>query len=96
MQWLVGLLGIWYLVSPWILQASAAMWNGIIVGIIVAICAYMFPAEKSWQKWLGVLMGIWAIIAAFFLTQGTGFVWNNVIVGILIAIAGFAALGGNR
>jgi len=48
---------IWYLLSPWIFKAaSAAMWNGIIVGIIVAICAYMFPAEKSWQKWLGVLM----------------------------------------
>ncbi|HHY43540.1 MAG TPA: hypothetical protein GX508_01695 [Coprothermobacter sp.] len=97
MQWLVGLLGIWYLLGPWIFKtASAAMWNGIIVGIIVAICAYMFPAEKSFNKWLGVLMGIWAIIAAFFLTQGAGYMWNNIIVGILMAIAGFGALGGGK
>jgi len=52
----------------------------------------MFPAEKSFNKWLGVLTGIWAIIAAFFLTEGAGYMWNNIIVGILMAIAGFGAL----
>jgi hypothetical protein len=97
MQWIVGLLGIWYLIAPFVIKASSgAMWDGIIVGIIVAICSYMFPASKSWQKWLGVLLGIWAIIAAFFLTKGAGYTWNNVIVGILMAISGFAALGGSN
>ncbi|WP_018962597.1 SPW repeat domain-containing protein [Coprothermobacter platensis] len=97
MQWLVGLLGLWYLLAPFIIKASSgAMWNGIIVGIVVAICAYMFPAEKSWQKWLGVILGLWALVTAFFWTTGSAYMWNNVIVGILIAIAGFAALGGSN
>jgi len=53
MQWLVGLLGIWYLLSPWIFKAaSAAMWNGIIVGIIVAICAYMFQLRNHGKNGL--------------------------------------------
>ncbi|NPV88186.1 SPW repeat protein [Coprothermobacteraceae bacterium] len=95
MPWIVSLVGVWYLVSPWIVKtAIGAMWNSIVVGILSATCAYYYSPEKSWQRWLGILLGIWVVIAAFIdpLKTGPGYMWNNVLVGMLIVVAGLAAI----
>ncbi len=39
-SWIIALLGIWLIISPWVLGFSgdmAAVWNAVIVGIIVLI-----------------------------------------------------------
>lgn len=42
LPWINGLLGLWLIVAPFVLRYSnvrAAMWNEVIVGILVAIFA---------------------------------------------------------
>ncbi|MBE3574345.1 MAG: SPW repeat protein [Firmicutes bacterium] len=53
--WVNLVLGIYLAVSPWIVGFStqaAAMWNNLIVGIVVAILAYwgQTEAQKQSQK----------------------------------------------
>ncbi|MBE3583818.1 MAG: SPW repeat protein [Limnochordaceae bacterium] len=52
--WINVLLGVWLIVSPFILgyrDVPAALWNGIIVGVIVAVLSYLqnsqMPANRS-------------------------------------------------
>ncbi|MEW5718865.1 MAG: SPW repeat protein [Chloroflexota bacterium] len=52
--WLVTLLGLWLIIAPFTLGYSAtasAMWNEIIVGIVVAACAgWAAWTQRSTQK----------------------------------------------
>ncbi len=94
--WVNGLLGLWLIVEAFLnFNATAIMWNNIIVGIIVAIVAILMIKEKPWQGWLGLIVGLWVLIAGFIpgLRDHTANLWNALISGILIAIAGFFALG---
>ncbi len=47
-DWLNGVLGVWLVVAPWILQfsaAAAATWNHVIVGLLVV-------AFAAWELWV--------------------------------------------
>jgi hypothetical protein len=51
--WLVTLLGLWLIIAPFTLgytATGAAMWNEIIVGIVVALCA-------GWAAWTSRSVG---------------------------------------
>ena len=67
------------------------------VGILIAIVGRRMMAERPWQGWLSVVMGLWFVVAAFIppLNEGDGFLLNNVVAGTLVAIIGFTALGGD-
>jgi hypothetical protein len=42
LKWIVFLLGLWVLVSPWILGFSAyalAMWSNVVAGILIIVCS---------------------------------------------------------
>ncbi len=42
-NWLNVILGVWLILSPWIfgyVGKSGALWNSVIVGILVAVLAY--------------------------------------------------------
>lgn len=90
------LAGLWLLISPFALgySVTAAITNGVVTGIIVAILAIVGLAlpSQSWSRWINLLAGIWLIIAAFvFSYVSAGVVWNNAILGILvIAFAGWS------
>lgn len=46
-DWVNGVLGVWLVVSPWILgfaALTAAVWNHVIVGLVVVILA-------AWEIW---------------------------------------------
>lgn len=48
--WVNLILGLWLIVSPWLLGFSStagAMWNSVIVGFVVAILAYWGQTEAS-------------------------------------------------
>lgn len=42
-EWVNGLLGLWLVISPWLVgytAVTAAMWNHVIVGIVTAVLAF--------------------------------------------------------
>ena len=93
--WTNGILGLWLIIAAFIkFSATGAMWDNLIVGLIVTIVAILMIKEKPWQGWLGTLSGLALFIAAFIksLQTGPGYLWTTLILGVLIAIAGFAAL----
>jgi hypothetical protein len=107
-RWASGLnvlVGLWLLISPFVLGFSAptnvpfrpsAMWNDIILGIVIAIIAairFFGAYQATWLSWLNVILGIWVIVSPWVL----GFsstptpMWDNVIVGIVVVILGIWA-----
>ena len=88
-------LGIWVLISPFVLGFSGfrgLMLNNVIVGVIVMIVA----AVQAWGttrtsgglSWINLILGLWLIVTAFvFNVQGIpSIVWNQIISGAVVAI----------
>ncbi len=95
-SWVNVLLGIWVLISPFMVQFArlpAAMWNNVIVGIVIALLALIrtsTPWQSGWS-WANVILGIWMIISPFALgAMTTAILWNNIILGIVIALVACA------
>lgn len=91
-SWINIVLGIWVIISPFIVQFTrfpAAMWNNVIVGIVIAVLAIIrtsVPRQTGWS-WVNVILGIWMIISPFALgAMTTAVLWNNIILGIVIAL----------
>jgi hypothetical protein len=90
-SWINILLGIWVLISPFVLTftSPSAIWNNVVAGIIVGILAIIRLSthhQPGWS-WINVLLGIWLIISPFVLAFATGAaMWNNVILGIIIGV----------
>lgn len=91
-SWINIVLGIWVIISPFVVQFTrfpAAMWNNVIVGIVIAILAIIrtsVPRQTGWS-WVNVILGIWMIISPFALgAMTTAVLWNNIILGIVIAL----------
>ena len=65
--------GIWLIIAPFILGYSgivAALWNDIVVGILIAILAggrLAGPFRNPGYSWFNVGLGCWLIIAPFIL-----------------------------
>ncbi len=88
------LIGIWLIISPYILNYSSfgiSSSNAVIVGIVVAILALIKLAnyEANWAGWINFLLGLWMIIAPFAMGHGSvgTVVSNEVILGIILAIS---------
>ena len=91
-SWLNIVLGIWVIISPFLLQFArfpAAMWNNVIVGIVIAVLAIIrtsLASQRGWS-WTNVILGIWMIISPFALgAMTTAVLWNNILLGIVIAL----------
>jgi SPW repeat len=89
-SWVNILLGIWVLISPFVLTLALprAIWNNVVTGFVVGILAIIrvrVPNQTGWS-WINALLGIWLIISPFVLgfASGAG-LWNNVILGIIVA-----------
>lgn len=88
------ILGIWLIISPWIIGyvSASAKWDQVGIGIAVLILAAIREVAPSqhWASFLNGLVGVWALIAPIFLYFGrpAGY-WNSIIVGIVIAILAF-------
>ena len=93
---LVALLGLWKVLAAFILgysSASAAFWNAIIIGIVLAVLAawVVYVAELvtfKWLDWINGVAGIWLIVAPFILGYAniTAAMWNDIIVGAVVAV----------
>jgi hypothetical protein len=88
------LIGIWLIISPFVVMAfsqfSNMRTNNVIIGILIALVA-LFRASgsaKAEWSWANVVLGIWLIISPFALgaSSNATVVWHNVIAGIVVAL----------
>ena len=95
-SWVNVLLGVWVLISPFILaftRVEQAMWNNVAVGGAVILVAFTRAAGKRPASMLNVLLGIWLLISPFALrfVSAPVALWNNVILGVVITIVAVRA-----
>ena len=91
-------LGLWMLISPWVLQyqgQTTATWNAVIVGILIAAVAVSALVQpKAWEEWAGAVLGVWLVISPWILGFAaiTEPMANAVIAGVVTAALAVWAL----
>lgn len=95
---LAVLLGVWLFFSAWILgftEISAAFWNALIFGAILAVAAFLaLFNDQVWEDWVDAVIGLWLMISpwvlgfAMLIGDGAQFAatWNTVIVGAVVFV----------
>lgn len=97
-RWMSGLdivLGIWVLISPWVLNftTSASKVNSVIFGAAIIIFGLIREAAPrlNWSSWINFMVGIWLVVSPFILQlNGAAAYWNLIIIGSLVAINAYA------
>jgi len=70
------ILGIWLIISPWVLGYSGLswpLWNNVACGILIALLAaarIWSPGTGPGVSWVIALLGIWLIVASFIWAYG--------------------------
>ena len=86
------ILGLWLIISPWVLGYASSMvptWNALIVGVIIAVAAAStLVAFHQWEEWVNVVLAVWLIISPWILgfSAMAAAVSNQVIVGIVVGV----------
>jgi len=86
------ILGLWLLISPWVLSymgETVAAWNAYIVGIIVAVAAAAaLVAFHKWEEWVNVALAAWLIISPFLLSYPmmSRAMTNQIVVGVVTGL----------
>jgi hypothetical protein len=96
LSWVNFILGLWLIVAPFALVyrgISAALWDNVIVGIIIAVLAGWRALGKESERmtvtsWAIAVLGLWTLAAPFALRYESNAhaMWNDAIVGIVLAI----------
>ena len=96
LSWLVAVVGLWELVSPFSLGYSAltmAMWNAVIVGAVLIILAGWAALSKDANTdrnldWINTVLGLWLVVSPFILgySATTVALWNGIIVGVVVIV----------
>lgn len=91
-----GLIGIWFIIAPFVLRFTdqpAAMWTSIIAGLILAVLAgaavFNEQARKqTWIQYVNGLIGIWYIISPFVLgfSGQPAMLWIYLIGGVVVLV----------
>ena len=85
-------LGLWLVISPWVLSYATETiptGNAFIVGVIIAVAAAAaFIAFHKWEEWVNVVLAAWLIVSPFALDYASHatILWNQLIVGALVGI----------
>lgn len=88
------LIGIWLIISPFVVMAFSQVMNmranNVTIGILVGLVA-LFRASGSARaqwSWANVILGLWLIISPFVLgvSSNVTVMWHNVIAGIVVAL----------
>ena len=79
-SWVNIVLGIWVIISPFILGVHSpnVVWSNVVAGVLVGILALLRWSmhQPGW---------IWLVISPFVLFLSGAAMWNNVILGIIVA-----------
>jgi hypothetical protein len=87
-SWVNILLGIWVIISPFVLQmhSTKAIWSNVVTGVVVCILALVrWSTHRPGLSWLNLMVGVWLVVSPFVLFLSTAAMWNNVILGIIVA-----------
>lgn len=87
-SWVNILLGIWVIISPFILgfHSSSAVWSNAVAGVLVGVLALLrWSMHQPGWSWLNLILGVWLVISPFVLFLSGAAMWNNVILGIIVA-----------
>lgn len=110
-SWQDGLsliLGLWLIVSPWVLGFTgigAATWNAVIFGIVIALMALAVLIRfRDWEEWTDMVIGAWIAISPWVLGFATGTeggspvaTGNFLIAGLLVlALSAWSLIGHHR
>ncbi len=98
------LLGIWLIIAPFILAYSVqtrALWNSVVVGIVVLVLAairFFVPDRNTWLSGVNILLGLWLFVSSWVLGFSSTSValWNNMVVGVLIILLAAWSLTSTR
>jgi len=108
-DWVTLVLGLWIVISPFLLLAPAAAgapalsgivhWNFYLVGLALAIVGIAaLYARRLWEEWIDVVLGLWLLASPWVLkyTDQTMLKWDAVIAGLLVLILAGWALTSSR
>jgi hypothetical protein len=96
-SWITMAMGVWLIISPWVIgfaDRPVALWNTLILGILVLLAAtYTRRTASAGPSLWNVVLGVWLILSPLFLGYSdTGIVViNNAVPGIVVAVLGLAA-----
>jgi hypothetical protein len=86
------LLGIWLVVSPWVLayaDETMAAWNAAVVGVVIALAAALaLVAYQRWEEWITAALAAWLIASPFVFGFAAmqAAAWNQFAVGSLVGV----------
>ena len=89
-DWANLVLGIWLLVSPWLLpgagEEQVAMENAVAIGFLLVLAQVAtLVSFRTWEEWGNVALGAWLVISPWVLgIASPTFQANFVIVGALV------------
>jgi hypothetical protein len=98
------LIGIWLIISPFVVMAFSQFQNvranNVIIGILVGLVALFrasSTARAQWS-WANVILGVWLIISPFVLgvSSNVTAMWHNVIAGIVVALLAWSRVFATR
>ncbi len=89
------LFALWLIISPFVLGMTTAsvvaMWDAIIVGIIVLVLSairYSNSTTSPALSWISALLGLWMIISPFVLGTSAmmSVLWDFILVGVAFVV----------
>lgn len=93
--WIAIILGIWLVISPWLLgyMENLAQWHDSVVGLIITGLGLAFILSKAnptsnWSHVVNSILGLWLFVSGIlvFGQTSTATRWNEIFVGILVAL----------
>jgi hypothetical protein len=96
-DWASWALGIWLILSPWILMywtQSPAIENALVTGALLLLVEVVtLTTFRLWEEGVNVVLGLWLIVSPFILgIGGTATTTNFIIVGALVLILAVAEI----
>jgi hypothetical protein len=88
--WTTWLVGIWLILSPWVLLfdfETPATRNAVVVGALIIMAEVIeLSIFSAWEEWINVALGGWLIASAWLLGIATPLARTNfVVVGVLVS-----------
>ncbi|RIV24710.1 hypothetical protein D2Q93_06405 [Alicyclobacillaceae bacterium I2511] len=104
-NWLVAIIGIWFIISPWVFGFSGhagATWTSVIAGVIqLLVSGWAATREDStanwsnWMNWVSLLMGAWFVLQPWLMSisSNTSNAWNSVLLGLITVVLNLWTMG---
>lgn len=88
-DWASWGLGIWLVLSPWILffdLETRALENAVAVGALILLAEVVeLSIFRDWEEWINVAAGAWLVVSPWVLgIASVAAQWNFVAVGVIV------------